>query len=119
MQKARNNLNIKVKEEIKKRGYKVVIVPHHVVGDHLGTYNVIYNGRHFMAPSRMVQKRLGEHIDMPLNQIWISTKLKKRVDIVLFHELQELKYRRRGYSARKAHKLAREDEKKFKKAMYS
>jgi hypothetical protein len=67
-----------------------------------------------MAPSRMVQKKCGEHLEMPLNQIWISTRLKKYVDVVLFHELQELKYRHRGYSAKTAHKLAREDEKKFK-----
>jgi hypothetical protein len=80
-------------------------------------YNVIYNGRRLTAPNSVQQRRRGEHLEVPLNQIWVSEKLKKVIDVVLFHELQELKYKRRGYSAKKAHKMARRDEAGFKRQM--
>jgi competence protein ComEA len=101
------------KDEIKRLGYKLVYVPHKVVTDHVAVYNVIYKGKHFMAPNREQQKKRNEKLEMPLNQIWISKKYRKYEGVILFHELQEIKYQRRGYSIRTAHKMARKDEKKF------
>ena len=99
--------------EIRQLGYKLIYVPHSIVTDHIAVYNLTYKGRHFLAPNKQQQKKRNETLKIPLNQIWISRKYKKHVRIILFHELQEIKYRRRGYSIKTAHEMARRDEKGF------
>lgn len=106
---------ISIKEEIRNLGYKVVFVPHSVVTDHIAVYNVIYKGRRFRAPNRDQQRRRGERLEVPLGQIWISKKYRKAADRILFHELNELKYQRKGYGIKKAHEMAKGDDKNFTK----
>jgi hypothetical protein len=66
-----------------------------------------------MAPNKEQQKKRNETLKVPLNQIWISKRYRKHEGKILFHELQEIKYRSRGYSIKTAHLMARKDEKKF------
>ncbi len=92
---------MKIKEEIKKLKYKVAYVPHKAVKGHLTCYNVKYQGK--IIKSGEIAKKL----QIPLNEIWISKRLKSRADSVLNHELQEIKYRHMGYSSKKAHEKAK------------
>lgn len=55
-------------------------------------------------------RRLG----VPLNEIWISDGHREQQERILFHELAEIEYRSRGYTARKAHRMAlAEEESRF------
>ncbi len=104
------------REEVRRLGYRVVYVPHSVVTDHIAAYNLVYGGRHFTAPNRRQQKKRNETLKIPLNQIWISKKYRKYEAKILFHELREIRYRRKGFSVKKAHEMAREDEKTYASA---
>lgn len=95
-----------IKEKIKRLGYEVLYVPHKLIGSRVACYNVMYDGREIFPKSAVT-------LEIPLNQIWISERYKDKEEAILFHELQEMKYRSLGYSERKAHLLAKEDEKKF------
>ena len=44
-----------------------------------------------------------EKLGIPLNEIWISEKWKKYERYILYHELQEIKYRAMGYGKEEAH----------------
>ena len=74
-----------------------------LVQDHIACYYVEYEGKRIRP---LAAKRL----HMPLNEIWISETFREREERILFHELQEIKYRRKGYSGKKAHQKARKDE---------
>jgi len=90
---------MKIKQRIKKLGYKIKFVPHKTIKDCIACYNVRYKGK-------IIYPKIAEKLDIPLNEIWISEKWKNKENNILFHELQEIKYRSMGYTPRKAHKKA-------------
>lgn len=87
---------------MKRLGYKLVWVPHKVIRDHNACYNVIYDGKKACPGA-------GERLGIPLNEIWISEKFKDFELYILFHELQEIKYRAEGLDGKTAHKRSEED----------
>ena len=100
---ASNYRSMQIEEEIESLGYQVIYVPYEVIGHHLACYNVEYEGK-------IIRPRAVRRLKIPLNEIWISETLKNQTERVLFHELQEIRYRRKGYSAQKAHEKAAKDE---------
>jgi len=97
------NSFVKTSKIIKKLSYKVVYVPHKVVGEHIACYNVRYKGK-------LIRPPVAIKLHIPLNEIWISKKFKKYEKFILFHEMKEIKYRSEGYKRKVAHKMARRDE---------
>ena len=92
-----------VREEIEKLGWRVKYVPHEVIEDYNACYRVVYHGKMIYPPAA---SKLG----IPLNEIWLSERLREYEDYVLFHELREIQYRYQGYGVREAHLKARIDE---------
>jgi hypothetical protein len=93
-----------IKQKIKKLGYKIKIVPHEVIKDHIACYNIKYR-------EKIIYPKVAKKLNIPLNEIWISERYKKGLDNILFHELREIKYRYMGYSEKEAHKKAGGNEK--------
>ena len=83
--------------------YRVRYVPPEIIGEHLACYYVEYKGK-------KIRPRAAIKLKIPLNEIWISEKLKNVTDKILFHELQEIRYRERGDSSKSAHKKAKRDD---------
>ncbi len=83
-------MNETLKKELDSLGYKVIYKPHKIMKDYNATYNVIFEGKRITNPP-------GRKLGIPENEIWISEKWKKYENYVLFHELQEIKFRARGY----------------------
>ncbi|MGY4706588.1 ComEA family DNA-binding protein [Candidatus Bipolaricaulota sp. J31] len=92
--------------ELKRRGYKVVYVPHEAIEDHISCYRVEYEGRVIHPPA-------ADKLGIPLNEIWISETFKPYAKYILYHELREIDWRARGYGAPEAHRLAERDEEEF------
>lgn len=92
------------REEIEALGYDLVYRPHREVADHMAFYKVEYEGKVTAPP-------IVDKYDISMNEIWLSEKFKPYERYVLFHELQEIKYRAKGYSVQKAHQKAKKDEK--------
>ncbi len=91
---------------LRRLGYKVVFVPHSLIGEHIACYNVVYKGRRY-APKAAAK------LGIPLGQIWISDRWKRHAMKIAYHELQEIRYQNEGHSLKEAHERARKDEKKF------
>ena len=89
-----------IKAKIKKLGYKIKFVPHRVIKDRIACYNVRYK-------SKIIRPKIAKKLNIPLNEIWISQKWRGKKEIMLFHELQEIKYRSMGYTEKEAHKKAK------------
>lgn len=87
------------RDEAKELGWRIVYVRHRAIGAHIAYYNVMYRGKR-IAPAAAA--RLG----IPLNQIWISERFRKDEAPILFHEMEEIRYRRSGYGERAAHRMA-------------
>ena len=101
-------MHMETMEEIKNLGYRVVYVPHEVIKDYNACYNVIYDGKN-------IKPNASDVMGIPLNEIWISERWRKYEKYILFHELEEIKYRAAGYPGEEAHILAEyECVKKFK-----
>ena len=88
---------------IEKYRWRIRYVSHEVIEDYNACYRVVYCGKVIYPPA--VDK-----LGIPLNEIWLSEKLKEYERYVLFHELREIHYRYHGYSVREAHLKARVDE---------
>lgn len=91
------------REEIESLGYDVIYRDHEEVAEHMAFYKVEYDGKVIAPP-------IVEKYDISLNEIWLSEKFKPYERYVLYHELQEIKYRARGYGVKEAHLKAEEDE---------
>lgn len=89
--------------ELEKLGWRLRYVPHDVIEDHNACYRVVYRGKVIYPPA-------ADRLGIPLNEIWLSEKLREYEEYVLFHELREIQYRYQGYSVREAHLRARIDE---------
>jgi hypothetical protein len=94
---------MEVRKAISRLGYKVVFVPHQLIQDHIACYYVEYEGKR-------IRPLAARRLHTPLNEIWISEKFREQEERILFHELQEITYRCKGYSGKKAHEKAQKDE---------
>ena len=93
--------------EAGKLGYRIRYVEHKRISKEIACYNVTYKGKQ-IAPKVALEK-----LHIPMNEIWISKKYKKHEGIILFHELKEIRFRRRGFSERRAHQMAKKAERSF------
>ena len=91
------------REVIEELGWKVRYIPHKVIEDYNACYRVEYRGKVIFPPA-------ADALGIPLNEIWMSEKLREYEEYVLFHELREIQYRYQGYGVREAHLRARIDE---------
>ena len=92
-----------VHELVRRLGWRVRYVPHSVTEDYNACYRVAYKGTVIAPPA-------AERLGIPLNEIWLSEKLRGYEDYVLFHEVREIMYRYQGFSVEEAHLRARVDE---------
>ena len=88
-------------KEVDRLGFRVVFKNHDMVKECIACYNVIMHGKRIRAAS---------WLDIPEGEIWISELYRDFADYILFHELQEIKYRASGYAPERAHLLALKDE---------
>lgn len=79
-----------------KMGFKAKFVPDKIIGKHLACYNVNYKGK-------LVRPLAALELKIPLNQIWIAKKLRKRQAVVIWHELREIYYVSKGQTFKQAH----------------
>ena len=92
-----------IRKKIESHGYKVVYVSHEIIKDYNACYNVIYDGK-IACPNA------GRMLGIPINEIWISKKWQPYEEFILYHELQEIKYRAQGHDGKTAHEMAEQDE---------
>jgi len=88
--------------QAKRLGYIVRYVPHEVIADYNATYNVEYEGQHIITEA-------AKKLRIPLNEIWISEMWRPYEEYILFHEMREIHYRRKGLKPKDAHEKAIED----------
>lgn len=84
-------------------GYDVVYKPHETMAEYNAFYRVEYDGEVIAPPAA---RRMG----VPLNEVWLTELLRPYERYVLYHELNEIKYRAQGYGVERAHELALEDD---------
>ena len=92
-----------VRRVIERLGWRVRYVPHEIIKDYHACYRVMYRGSIIYPPA-------ADRLGIPLNEVWLSERLRGYEAYVLFHELREIHYRYEGYSVREAHLRARIDE---------
>jgi len=92
-----------LRRELEKRGWRLRYVPHEVIAEHNACYRVVYRGKVIYPPA-------ADSLGIPLNEVWLSERLRDYEEYVLFHELKEIEYRYRGYSVEEAHLRARIEE---------
>ncbi|RLG79114.1 MAG: hypothetical protein DRO10_01065 [Thermoprotei archaeon] len=92
-----------LRRELEEHGWRIRYVPHNVIEDHNACYRVVYRGRIIYPPA-------ADRLGIPLNEIWLSEKLRRYEENVLFHEFREIQYRYQGYGVEEAHLRARIDE---------
>lgn len=92
-----------VHELVRRLGWRVRFVPHEVIEEYNACYRVAYRGVIIAPPA-------ADRLGIPLNEIWLSERLRGYEDYVLFHEVREIMYRYQGYSGEEAHLCARVDE---------
>jgi len=93
------NRDVDIRKEVNRLGCNVVFIPHKLIQDHIACYYVEYD-------SKRIRPKVAKKLRIPLNKIWISDKFENQEEQILFHELQEIIYRRKGYRAAKAHQKA-------------
>lgn len=94
------------RKEAEKLGFEVVYIPHEKIEDYNACYRVRYKGKEIYPPA-------ADDLGIPMNEIWLSEKLKDFEKYILYHELREIEYRYEGNGVEKAHEKAVEDEKVF------
>lgn len=99
--------NIKPRKEAERLGFDVIYIEPKEIEKYNACYRVEYRGQYIYPPA-------ADELGIPMNEIWISERLKEFEKYILYHELQEIKHRARGLDVRTAHEKALEDEKIFK-----
>ncbi|MFO8034281.1 MAG: hypothetical protein R6U88_03835 [Candidatus Bipolaricaulota bacterium] len=97
------NRRTEARREMEERGWIIRYVPHEIIRDHMACYRVTFDGQEIYPPA-------AEKLGIPNGEVWLSTRLKRYEDFVLFHELAEIKHRAAGYSVKEAHRKAEKDE---------
>ncbi|WP_265111154.1 helix-hairpin-helix domain-containing protein [Halosolutus halophilus] len=92
------------KAEMEALGYDIVYKPHKQMAEYNAFYRVEYDGDVIAPPAA---RRMG----VPLNEVWLTEFLRPYEKYVLYHELNEIKYRAEGYGVEEAHELALEADK--------
>ncbi|MCD6300796.1 MAG: hypothetical protein J7L82_01855 [Staphylothermus sp.] len=92
-----------LKRELEELGWSIRYVPHKLIENHNACYKVVYRGKVIYPPT-------ADRLGIPLNEIWLSERLRKYEKYVLFHEFREIQYRYQGCSVKEAHLRARIDE---------
>ncbi len=92
-----------LRRELEKHGWRIRYVPHEVIADYNACYRVVYRGKVIHPPA-------ADRLGIPLNEVWLSERLRDYEEYVLFHELKEIGYRCQGYSVEEAHLRARIEE---------
>ena len=88
-----------MRERAERMNFQVVYKPHRIMKDYNATYNVILDGKRITNPA-------GIKLGIPTGEIWISEKWKKYEDYILFHEIEEIIFRAKGYGIEEAHYLS-------------
>ncbi len=94
------------RKEVTRQGWSLVYIPHDKIENYNACYRVKYRGEKIYPPA-------ADDLGIPLNEIWISDKLKEFEKYILYHEIREIKDRAKGYDVNTAHEKAVEDEKIF------
>ena len=89
--------------EMERLGYEIVYKPHAVMAAYNAFYNVAYDGEQIAPPA-------ARRMEVPLNEVWLSELLAPFERYVLYHELNEIRYRAQGYGVEAAHERALEDD---------
>jgi len=100
-------MNVKPREEAEKLGFDVIYIETKEIEKYNACYRVEYRGQKIYPPA-------ADELGIPMNEIWISERLKEFEKYILYHELQEIKHRARGLDVKAANEKALEDEKIFK-----
>ena len=92
---------------LKSLNYTLAYKPHRQIAKHMAFYNVQYNDQKIKCP-------ISDHYGVPLNEIWLTEKFKPYEKYILYHELNEIKYRAEGLEPWEAHQKALEKDKIWK-----
>ncbi len=90
--------------EMEALGYDIVYKPHETMAKYNAFYRVEYDGEEIAPPA-------ARRMDVPLNEVWLTELLRPYERYILYHELNEIRYRARGYGVDEAHERAVEDDK--------
>jgi competence protein ComEA len=90
--------------QMEELGYDIVYKPHETMAAYNAFYRVEYDGDVIAPPA-------ARRMDVPLNEVWLTEFLRPYERYILYHELNEIKYRAQGYSVDEAHERAVEDDK--------
>ena len=85
--------------EMEDLGYDIVYKPHATMAEYNAFYRVEYDGEVIVPPA-------ARRMDVPLNEVWLTEYLRPYEKYILYHELNEIKYRAQGYDVERAHELA-------------
>ena len=58
-----------LREKLEKLGWRIRYVPHSVIEDYNACYRIVYKGKTIYPPA-------ADRIGIPLNEIWLSEKLR-------------------------------------------
>jgi len=86
--------------------WQVVYIDPEKIEDYNACYRVELEGKEISPDA-------ADDLGIPMNDIWISEKLRDFEKYILFHEIREIKYRAQGHDGNTAHSKALEDEKIF------
>ncbi|MBS3814079.1 MAG: hypothetical protein V5A79_01195 [Candidatus Bipolaricaulota bacterium] len=100
-------MTVRPREEMERLGFDVIYIKPKDIEKYNACYRVEYRGQEIYPP-------VADELGIPMNEIWISERLKEFEKYILHHELQEIKHRARGLDVKTAHEKALEDEKVFK-----
>lgn len=90
--------------EMEALGYDVVYKPHEEMAKYNAFYRVEYDGMEIAPPA-------ARQMGVPLNEVWLTELLRPYEPYILHHELNEIKFRARGYDVEEAHERALEADK--------
>lgn len=91
------------REELEELGYDIVYKPHETMAEYNAFYRVEYEGQEIAPPAARRMK-------VPLNEVWITELLRPYERYILYHELNEIRYRAQGSDVDEAHQKALEDD---------
>ncbi len=91
------------RREMEECGWIIRFVPHEAIRDHMACYRVTFDRQEIYPPA-------AEKLGIPNGEVWLSARLKRYEEFVLFHELAEIKHHAAGCSVSEAHRKAEEDE---------
>lgn len=98
--------SVEPRKEAERLGFDIVYIEPKEIEKYNACYRVEYKGQKIYPPA-------ADKLGIPMNEIWISEKLKDFEKYILYHELREIKYRAKGFDVKTAHKRAVKDEEIF------